>query len=57
MSDPNNEFRNGGDIVEDREEGRDCISKMRLAAKRPDVLANDLREMGITENGDDTEDE
>lgn len=52
----NEAFREGGDILEDREEGRDSISEMRLAHQRPDVLANALRDMGITENGDGVED-
>jgi hypothetical protein len=38
--------------MQDREDGRDCVSQMRLARNRPDVLASALREMGITENGD-----
>jgi hypothetical protein len=49
----NEQYRNGGDMVEDRESGRDSISAMRLAHQRPDVLANALLEMGITENGDE----
>lgn len=49
----NEYFRNGGDIKEEMEPGRDCISSMRLAHARPDVLANALAEMGVTENGDD----
>ena len=53
----NEQFRNGGNIVEDREEGRDSISAMRLAHQRPDVLANALLEMGITENGDGVPDD
>lgn len=47
------EFRNGGKLVEDREYVRDCVTDMRLAYSRPDVLGNALREMGVTENGDD----
>ena len=53
----NDEYRNGGDLVEDRESGRDCISEMRLAHKRADVLANALRDMGITESGDAVRDD
>ena len=53
----NDQFRNGGNIVEDREDGRDSISAMRLAHQRPDVLANALLEMGITENGDEVPDD
>jgi hypothetical protein len=37
--------------------GRDCISQMRLARRHPEVLASALREMGVTENGDDLPDE
>ena len=43
----NHVFRNGGDIIEDREYGRDCVSEMHLARSRPDVLANALRSMGV----------
>ena len=53
----NEQFRNGGNIQEDRESGRDVISAMRLAHQRHDVLKNALLEMGITENGDDPEDQ
>lgn len=55
----NEQFRRGGkDMVEDREGGsRDLLGDMELARHRPDVLANDLRRMGVTENGDDPEDE
>ena len=53
----NDEYRNGGDLVDDRESGRDCISEMRLAHKRADVLANALRDMGITESGDAVRDD
>ena len=38
-------------LDEDRSHGRDCVSQMLLARSRPDVLANALREMGITESG------
>jgi hypothetical protein len=52
----NEEYRNGGDIVEDREGGeRDLVGDMMLARKRPDVLANALRRMGVTSTGDDCE--
>ena len=50
-------YRNGGDLIEDRENGRDCVTQMRVLRSRPDVLANALREMGITENGDDVSDQ
>ena len=39
-------------LMADRESGRDCVSQMRLLRSRPDILANALREMGITEDGD-----
>jgi hypothetical protein len=32
--------------------GRDCVSEMLLLRTRPDMLANALREMGITEKAD-----
>ena len=50
-------YRNGGNLVEDRENGHDCLSQMRLLRRRPDVLANLLRAMGVSENGDDMADE
>lgn len=37
--------------------GRDCLTHMRMLRDRPDVLANALLEMGITESGDDVPDE
>ena len=43
--------------VLDRESGRDCISQMRLARSRPDVLANALIEMGVTPDGDGPEED
>lgn len=42
---------------EDRSHGRDCVSQMLLARSHPDVLANALREMGITESGDGVPDD
>jgi len=53
----NEEYRNGGDMVEDHEPAQDSISAMRLAHQRSDVLANALLEMGITENGDGVPDD
>lgn len=50
-------YRNGGNLVEDREQGRDCVTQMRLLRRRPDVLANALRDMGVTESGDETPDD
>ncbi len=40
-------------LMDDREPGWDCVSQMRLARSRPEVLANALRAMGITESGDE----
>ena len=53
----NEQYRNGGDLVEDADPGQDSISAMRLAHQRSDVLANALLEMGITENGDGVSDD
>jgi hypothetical protein len=50
-------YRNGGNLKEDRENGHDCVSQMRLLRHRPDVLANVLRTMGVSEDGDDMPDE
>jgi hypothetical protein len=55
--DLNFHYRNGGNLVEDRDNGRDCVTQMRLLRSRPDVLANVLREMGVTESGDDLPDD
>jgi hypothetical protein len=49
----NETYRNGGNIAEDRESGRDLLSDMRLARSRPDVLANDLARMGWSVSGDE----
>ena len=49
-------YRNGGNLIEDRESGRDCVTQMRVLRSRPDVLANMLREMGVTENGNELSD-
>ena len=46
-------YRNGGNLVEDLDNGRDCVTQMRLLRSRPDVLANALRDMGVTESADD----
>ena len=50
-------YRNGGNLVEDRVNGRDCVSEMRLLRSRPEVLANALRDMGVTESGDEVVEE
>ena len=50
-------YRNGGNLVEDRENGRDCVTQMRILRRRPDILANVLRAMGVSETGDDMPDE
>jgi len=44
-------------LLEDREPGWDCVSLMRLARRRPEVLANALRAMGFTESGDEMPDQ
>ena len=49
----NDTYRNGGDLAEDRESGRDLLSDMRLARSRLDVLANDLARMGWSVSGDE----
>jgi hypothetical protein len=49
----NETYRNGGDLTEDRESGRDLVSEMRLARSRLDVLANDLARMGWSVSGDE----
>ena len=52
----NDVYRNGGDIVEDREVvARDLVGDMMLARRQPSVLANALRAMGVTEGGDESE--
>jgi hypothetical protein len=43
-------------LVDDREPGWDCVSQMRLARSRPEVLAKALLAMGITESGDEMPD-
>lgn len=43
-------------LMDDREPGWDCVSQMRLARSRPEVLANALLAMGITESGDEMPD-
>ncbi len=43
-------------LMEDREPGWDCVSQMRLARSRPEVLANALWAMGITDSGDEMPD-
>ena len=50
-------YRNGGNLVEDRENGRDCVTQMRVLRCRPDVLANVLRDMGVSESGDEVPDD
>lgn len=50
-------YRNGGNLIEDRDSGRDCVTQMRVLRSRPDVLANALRDMGVTESGDDLPDD
>ncbi len=43
-------------LMDDREPGWDCVSQMRLARSRPEVLASALRAMGITASGDEMPD-
>ena len=40
-------------LMDDREPGWDCVSQMRLARSRPEVLANALLALGISESGDE----
>jgi hypothetical protein len=42
--------------LHDRETGRDCMTEMSLYRSRPDVLANALLDMGVTESGDEAPD-
>lgn len=42
---------------EHRGDGSDCVAWMKQARSRPEVLANALREMGVTENGDESPDD
>lgn len=49
----NDTFRAGGNLVEERDYAHDTLKEMNLARSRPDVLAGQLRDMGITPNGDD----
>jgi hypothetical protein len=46
-------YRHGGQLVEDRESGRDLVSEMGLLSSRPEVLANALAEMGVGLEGDE----
>jgi hypothetical protein len=39
-------------LIEDREYDRDCVTQMHMLRSRPDMLANALLDMGVTENGD-----
>ncbi len=48
-------YRNGGLLV-DRSVGRDCCTVMNELSRRPDMLENALRAMGITEDGDEPKD-
>ena len=44
-------------LMDDREPGWDCVSQMRLARSRAEVLASALRAMGISESGDEMPDQ
>ncbi len=45
-------YRNGGRLVEDRKNGRDVLTHMAMLEGRPDWLASELKDMGVTEDGD-----
>jgi hypothetical protein len=49
----NETCRNGGNLAEGRESGRDLVTEMKLARSRPDILANDLARMGWSVSGDE----
>lgn len=36
---------------------QDCVAQMEMLRSHPDVLANALREMGVTESGDEVRDD
>jgi len=38
---------------DDRDGRRDCVVMMELVRRRPEVLATTLREMGVSESGDE----
>jgi len=46
-----------GDRIESEDCGRDLVTEMLCVRKRPDVLAAQLRHMGVTDSGDEPEDE
>jgi len=39
--------------AEGNEGGRDCVAMMEVVRSHPEVLANVLREMGVSESGDE----
>ena len=44
--------------AEGSDDGRDCVAMMEVVRSRHEVLANVLREMGVSESGDEvSEDE
>jgi hypothetical protein len=50
-------YRNGGALVEDREQTvKDMLWEMGMAAGHPEVLARDLARMGWSSTGDDPTD-
>ncbi len=51
------ESRNGSSLAEDRRTGRDLVTEMGVASRRPDVLANQLRSMGVSQDGDEVLDD
>ncbi len=50
-------YRNGGAMKEDREGGRDLVTEMAMFRSRPDVLANELKRMGVSPDGDEVSDD
>ena len=49
--------RRVGTRVKSKNCGWDCLTHMQLFRNRPDVLASALREMGVTESGDEPRDQ
>lgn len=50
-------YRNGGAMKEDWEGGRDLVTEMVMLGCRPDVLANELKRMGVSQDGDEVLDD
>jgi hypothetical protein len=49
-------YRDRSPVVEGPDGVRDCVAQLGLLRSCPDVLEGALREMGITENGDEIAD-